>query len=66
MNVEGQVSSATLTGKISVFLGLITVDLAITCAVLFCDTYSGIASDTNPNHVVGQRTFLFFIIGSAV
>ena len=66
MNVEGQVSSATLTGKISVFLGLITVDLAITCAVLFCDTYSGIASDNNPNKVVGQRTFLFFIIGSAV
>jgi hypothetical protein len=66
MNVEDQVSSATLTSKLSILLILITVDLAITSAVLFCDTYSGIASSNNPNNVKGQNAFLFLIIGSAV
>ena len=66
MNVTDQVSAATLTGKISVLLIIIAADLAITSAVLFCDSYSGINSKENPNKVQGQSVFLFLVIGSAV
>ena len=45
---------------------IITVDLAITSAVLFCDSYSGIASPNHPTKVDASAVSLFLIIGSAI